>query len=80
MKAGLLTYGCKVNRYETELIKQELKKAGVVFSDNPDVFIINTCTVTAKIDSEISRKIRQLKNEGKKSGDNRLPIGKKKRP
>lgn len=66
MKAGLLTYGCKVNRYETELIKQELKKAGVVFSDNPDVFIINTCTVTAKIDSEISRKIRQLKNEGKK--------------
>lgn len=66
MKAGLLTYGCKVNRYESELIKQELKKTGVVFSDNPDVFIINTCTVTAKIDSEISRKIRQLKSEGKK--------------
>ncbi len=64
--AELLTYGCKVNRYESELIKQELKKAGVVFSDNPGVFIINTCTVTAKIDSEISRKIRQLKSEGKK--------------
>lgn len=65
-KVEFLSYGCKVNRYETELIKQELEKAGVAGSGSPGVFILNTCTVTAKIDAEISRKIKQLKKQGKK--------------
>ncbi|MEI7542439.1 MAG: tRNA (N(6)-L-threonylcarbamoyladenosine(37)-C(2))-methylthiotransferase MtaB [bacterium] len=69
MKISFFTYGCKVNQYETELIKQMFLKTGgfteVTDDSVADVSLINTCTVTAKIDSEIARKIRQLKAKQK---------------
>ena len=49
MRAAFYTLGCKVNQYETELMKEELIKNGyeiVEENDSPDVFIINSCTVT----------------------------------
>jgi|ERR1035437_2701939 threonylcarbamoyladenosine tRNA methylthiotransferase MtaB len=65
MKISFSTYGCKVNRYETELIRQMfLKTDGFTEAAgyrDADICLINTCTVTAKIDSEIARKIRQVK-------------------
>lgn len=65
MKFNFLTYGCKVNRYETELIRQELLKRGVTEGGDADCYLINTCTVTGKIDNEILRKVKQLKAAGK---------------
>ena len=60
------TLGCKVNHYETEAIWQLFKDANyerVEFETNPDVFVINTCTVTNTGDKKsrqiIRRAIRQ---------------------
>ena len=53
------TLGCKVNTYESDLLCQELIKAGFVnvpFTGQADVYIINTCTVTNIAD----RKSRQM--------------------
>lgn len=61
MKAAFETLGCKVNQYETQLIREQFANAGFecVSSDAPaDIFIINTCTVTGKADSESRRLIR----------------------
>jgi len=69
MRISFLTYGCKVNRYETELIRQEILASGFQAeedADKADCVIINTCTVTGKIDSEIRRKAAGLKEKGKK--------------
>jgi threonylcarbamoyladenosine tRNA methylthiotransferase MtaB len=66
VKIGFITYGCKVNRYETERIKQALLGGGNTESTEPDVYVINTCTVTGTIDREIARKIRQIKHNNKK--------------
>lgn len=67
MKVFLHTYGCKVNSYETELIRQQIENSSFrILSENADIHIINTCTVTKKIDKEIFRKIKQLKKNGKK--------------
>lgn len=67
MKVALYTYGCKVNTYETEMIRQSIINGGIeVDNENADICIINTCTITAKIDKEILRKIKQLKKDGKK--------------
>ncbi|HDQ26355.1 MAG TPA: radical SAM protein, partial [bacterium] len=67
MNAGIITYGCKVNSYETNLIRQRLEAAGITINEgSADVYIINSCTVTGKIDSEISARIRSLKKKGKK--------------
>ncbi len=57
--AAILTLGCKVNQYESEAIAEALTKAGIDMRSHDavcDIYIINTCTVTAESD----RKSRQL--------------------
>ncbi len=59
MKISFYTLGCKVNQYETQSMIECFKKEGheiVPDSVVPDVFIINSCTVTAESD----RKTRQM--------------------
>jgi len=55
------TLGCKVNQYETQYMRESLIKAGYReqrFNDVCDLYIVNTCTVTAKADKESRRVIR----------------------
>lgn len=59
MKIAFYTLGCKVNQYETQVMRELFEKDGhTIVSDCPDVdvFIINSCTVTAESD----RKTRQM--------------------
>lgn len=59
VKFAIYTLGCKVNQYESEAIAEELLRAGLVqvaFEDSADVYIVNTCSVTA----EGERKVRQI--------------------
>lgn len=60
--AGIYTLGCKVNQYESEAISEELQRLGicVVSPTRPcDVYIINTCTVTAESDRKARQFIRR---------------------
>lgn len=55
MKAAFATLGCKVNHYETQAMRELFVKAGwevVDFAERADVYIINTCTVTAVSDKK----------------------------
>ncbi|MGN0158337.1 MAG: tRNA (N(6)-L-threonylcarbamoyladenosine(37)-C(2))-methylthiotransferase MtaB [Brotaphodocola sp.] len=64
-KAALHNLGCKVNAYETEAMQQLLEEAGyeiVPFSEQADVYIINTCSVTNVAD----KKSRQMLHRAKK--------------
>ena len=73
MKCTVLTLGCKVNTYESEHIKEKFKEANyeiVDLYDNPDVVVINTCTVTNQSDSK-SRKIIRL---AKKTNPNAIIV------
>lgn len=66
MKIAFKTLGCKVNQYETQLIKEQFLDAGFreVSSGCPaDVYVINTCTVTQKTDSESRRLIRNARKK-----------------
>jgi len=64
-----ITFGCKVNQYETSCILDDFIKAGycVVNFDQPaDVYIINTCTVTNRTDYKSRNAIRKaLVQKGK---------------
>ncbi len=58
-----VTLGCKVNRYETEYVRQGLLKAGYrdAQGDEPaELCIVNTCTVTTEGDAKSRQTIRQL--------------------
>ena len=63
--AGIYTLGCKVNQYESEAIAERLGDAGfLVLSPREicDVYIINTCTVTAESDRKARQFIRRAIN------------------
>lgn len=64
MFVKLYTLGCKVNQYETEEMTEALLRAGyaVTLSDSEaDVFVVNSCTVTAESDRKTRQLVRRLK-------------------
>ncbi|MDD3184298.1 MAG: tRNA (N(6)-L-threonylcarbamoyladenosine(37)-C(2))-methylthiotransferase MtaB [Anaerostipes sp.] len=68
-KATIITLGCKVNQYESDAMYEMLKKAGVREvspKDNPDIYIVNTCSVT----NMAERKSRQMLHRAKKRNPN----------
>ena len=59
---GILTLGCKVNQYESEAIGEALASLGFSLcppSEFCDIYIINTCTVTAESDRKARQFIRR---------------------
>ena len=68
-RVGLYTLGCKVSLYETEAISESFAAAGYEvcpFDEVCDVYVINTCTVTAESDAKSRKYIRRAirKNPG----------------
>ena len=58
MALQTLTFGCRLNAYEAEVIKIEAEKAGL---DN--AIIINTCAVTAEAVTQSKRAVRKARRE-----------------
>ena len=66
MKAALYTLGCKVNQFESSAIGLALQQRGyelVDFREKADVYIVNTCTVTAMGDKKSRQTVRQARRE-----------------
>ncbi len=64
LNIAIYTLGCKVNQYETQAMEQALTARGhtlVNFEDCADVYIINTCTVTAVSDKKSRQMIRRAR-------------------
>lgn len=59
-----MTLGCKVNQYETQLIRESfppLLFEEVSEREKADIFIINSCTVTSRSDQKTRKLLRSLK-------------------
>ncbi len=59
----LVTLGCKVNQYETQLVKEALEQSGyreATDGEAADLCVVNTCTVTGTGDAKSRQVIRQL--------------------
>lgn len=68
-KAAMVTLGCKVNQYETDAMREMLEEAGAVIVDakeGPDIYIVNTCSVT----NVAERKSRQMLHRAKRKNPN----------
>ena len=64
MLAAIYTLGCKVNQYETQAMEQELVRRGhtlVPFDEKADVYIVNTCSVTAVSDKKSRQMLRRCR-------------------
>ena len=66
MRFAIATLGCKVNQYDSAMIEARLSAAGMQrgeFTEQADVYLINTCTVTDRADAEslrLARRARRL--------------------
>jgi threonylcarbamoyladenosine tRNA methylthiotransferase MtaB len=61
-----LTLGCKVNQYETELVREGLSRIGyreAEAHETADLCVVNTCTVTGEGDAKSRQAIRRLARE-----------------
>ena len=68
MTFKIITLGCKVNIYESEVMKEKLLQAGFKETiDNSDIVIINTCSVTNMADVKSRKMIRREKKENPQS-------------
>ncbi len=71
MKIAFLTLGCKLNYAETSTYERALKNAGwevVSWKDKADIYLVNTCSVTATSDSKsrnLIRKVHRVNPEAK---------------
>ena len=65
-KVAFLTLGCKTNQYETNGMMQKFIEAGYEICDlneNPDIYVVNTCTVTNIADRKSRQSLRRTKNK-----------------
>lgn len=62
-RAAIVTLGCKVNWYDSEAMAMALSAAGFVIVDGSeaaDVYIVNTCAVTAEAERKSRQAVRKL--------------------
>lgn len=63
VKIAFVTLGCKLNYAETSTYERDFASAGlepVSWKDGADVFVVNTCTVTATANKKSRSEIRKL--------------------
>jgi threonylcarbamoyladenosine tRNA methylthiotransferase MtaB len=63
-KVAFYTLGCKLNFSETSTLARLFEQRGyqrVEFTDTPDIFVINTCSVTENADKKCKKVVREAK-------------------
>ncbi len=55
MTLEIVTFGCRLNAYESEVIKKKATQHGIT-----DAFIINSCAVTSEAERQLRQEIRKL--------------------
>ena len=58
MPVDIVTFGCRLNAYESEVIRREAEAAGL-----SDTIVINSCAVTNEAVAQARQSIRRLKRE-----------------
>ncbi|HON44554.1 MAG TPA: tRNA (N(6)-L-threonylcarbamoyladenosine(37)-C(2))-methylthiotransferase MtaB [Planctomycetota bacterium] len=63
-KITFFTLGCKVKQYDTQIIRESFLAhtyQEVSIDNDPDIIIVNSCTVTGKSDQKVRKLARSLK-------------------
>ncbi|MCG2711545.1 MAG: tRNA (N(6)-L-threonylcarbamoyladenosine(37)-C(2))-methylthiotransferase MtaB [Candidatus Omnitrophica bacterium] len=65
---AFFTFGCKVNQYETQLMREELLANGFVETEKrPAFLIVNGCTVTSRADKKCGSLLKNLSRKNPKA-------------
>lgn len=64
MKIAFYTLGCKVNQYESQAMAEAMTRQGfetAAPNEEADIYVINSCTVTAESDRKTRQAVRRFK-------------------
>ena len=76
-RIAVITFGCKVNQYESACILYDFGIEGyetVPFSQDADVYVINTCTVTGRTDYKSRNAIRHALEQKKRDPEIKIIV------
>ncbi len=62
-RIGFLTFGCRVNQYETQMMRERLEGRFEIVDGEADLYIVNACTVTSLAERKARQAIRRLRRE-----------------
>ncbi|MEN8150761.1 MAG: tRNA (N(6)-L-threonylcarbamoyladenosine(37)-C(2))-methylthiotransferase MtaB [Planctomycetota bacterium] len=63
-RARFVTFGCKVNQYDTQVLRERAAAGGWTETDGEaDLIVVNTCTVTEHGGAEARKAVRRLARE-----------------
>jgi len=63
MRIFIQTFGCRVNQYESEMMRDLLASTHEMTDKSPDIIILNACTVTALAERKARQAARRLRRE-----------------
>ncbi|MDR0571744.1 MAG: tRNA (N(6)-L-threonylcarbamoyladenosine(37)-C(2))-methylthiotransferase MtaB [Rickettsiales bacterium] len=67
MKLEIVNFGCRLNTYESEVIKELFRERNIVLDEGRDLVLFNSCVVTEQAEKQLSQSIRKVRRE---RGDN----------
>lgn len=70
MKFSIITFGCKVNSYESVYIKEQLLNHNYILEEDykkSNIVIVNTCSVTNTADNKCKKTIRAIRRDNPKA-------------
>ncbi|MGI6619860.1 MAG: MiaB/RimO family radical SAM methylthiotransferase [Bacillota bacterium] len=67
-RVGFKTFGCKLNQYDSDFLKQAFRDAGFTVAERCpfDLVVVNTCAVTARSAAKCRQAVRQAARSGAK--------------
>ena len=62
-RIALITFGCRVNQYESEMMRELLRPQFDLVSEAADVYVVNACTVTSLAERKARQAIGRIRRE-----------------
>ncbi|MBR2141217.1 MAG: tRNA (N(6)-L-threonylcarbamoyladenosine(37)-C(2))-methylthiotransferase MtaB [Rickettsiales bacterium] len=59
----IITFGCRLNSYESEVIREILTSNNITIADDKNIVIFSSCAVTKEAERQLQQNIRKVKKE-----------------
>jgi threonylcarbamoyladenosine tRNA methylthiotransferase MtaB len=63
IRISIKTFGCRVNQYESEMMRDRLVPTYEMTDETPDIIILNACTVTALAERKARQAARRMRRD-----------------
>ncbi len=60
-RVAFLTFGCRVNQYETDMMRALLDERYALVKERADIYVVNGCSVTALAEKKIRQAVHRIR-------------------